>query len=66
LFLAALDEAISYVIANCATNDIATDCGGDNDDDDENEMLDFLFRWLDFSSTACGFEGTGDDLCDDR
>jgi len=64
--LDSLDETITYLLDNCGTSGIATDCAGDNDDDDENEMLDFLFRWLDFSSTACGFGASGDDLCDDR
>merc|ERR1712113_604440 len=30
--LDSLDETITYLLDNCATSVIATDCGGDNDD----------------------------------
>jgi len=56
-------------LAFCINSDLEIDftvCDGTAEDDDENDALDFFFRYLDFASVACGFGGGEDELCNDR
>jgi len=66
-FMEALAATIDFFFT-CLDGDDAVDftvCDGTAEDDDENDALDFFFRWLDFASVACGAVGD-DDLCGDR